>query len=388
MCKCVSDLTGFGKTYTCTSGLCHVLIKYPDTHAIILCPQKAVKAFKRELSEKLRVQFNELTSSKQEIIPGCRITLITHTSLKNHVDYIKNLKEEGHRLILLVDESHALQAPKSKFYQLVAGIRHYFSIVWLATATPLKNNIEGLYWMFNILDPKIFRSYWEFEKNFIITKTRLVRQMVGKPGNKHPVQRQIKEIVGYKNLNVLQQILSQYIIIKQKHYNLEFHYHNIKLKDRELEPYMLASEGLARESSEDNFAVRLHDLQKVVDNIDPNYKVTDSLSSKEELFLSVCLKSIKEGHPVLVYCDYTEVVDRLETLLSLDLCKKNGVKQVLKVTGDVSQSKREKVEELIDKGTVVLITSAGTESINLQRADTMIFYDTPFACLSFIQAVR
>ena len=218
--KCVNACqTGFGKTYTCTSGLCHVLIKYPDTHAIILCPQKAVKAFKRELSEKLRVQFNELTSSKQEIIPGCRITLITHTSLKNHVDYIKNLKEEGHRLILLVDESHALQAPKSKFYQLVAGIRHYFSIVWLATATPLKNNIEGLYWMFNILDPKIFRSYWEFEKNFIITKTRLVRQMVGKPGNKHPVQRQIKEIVGYKNLNVLQQILSQYIIIKQKHYN-------------------------------------------------------------------------------------------------------------------------------------------------------------------------
>ena len=48
----------------------------------------------------------------------------------------------------------------------------------------------------------------------------------------------------------------------------------------------------------------------------------------------------------------------------------------------------EKVEELIDKGTVVLITSAGTESINLQRADTMIFYDPPFAWLSFIQAVR
>ena len=47
--KCVNACqTGFGKTYTCTSGLCHVLIKYPDTHAIILCPQKAVKAFKRE----------------------------------------------------------------------------------------------------------------------------------------------------------------------------------------------------------------------------------------------------------------------------------------------------------------------------------------------------
>lgn len=121
---------------------------------------------------------------------------------------------------------------------------------------------------------------------------------------------------------------------------------------------MKASEGLARETSEDNFAVRLHDLQMVVDNIDPNYRVDNTLSSKEELFLSVCLNCIKQKHPVLVYCDYTEVVDRLETLLHLDYCKQNGVQQVLKVTGSVSQKKREKVEELINIGTVVLITSA------------------------------
>lgn len=75
---------------------------------------------------------------------GCRITLITHTSLKNHVDYIKDLKNNGHRLMLLIDEAHACQSPKSKFYQLVMSIRPYFSIVHLMTATPLKNNIERI----------------------------------------------------------------------------------------------------------------------------------------------------------------------------------------------------------------------------------------------------
>ena len=55
---------GFGKTYLMCTALCHLLLKYPDTHAIVICPQKAVKAFKKELSQKLRIVYNTLTSSK------------------------------------------------------------------------------------------------------------------------------------------------------------------------------------------------------------------------------------------------------------------------------------------------------------------------------------
>ena len=85
---------------------CHVLLKYPDTHLIILCPQKAVKAFKRELTQKLRVAYNELTSANKNINPNARITIITHSMLKNNLDYISELKAEGKRLILIVDEAH------------------------------------------------------------------------------------------------------------------------------------------------------------------------------------------------------------------------------------------------------------------------------------------
>ena len=106
MCLCCSNLTGFGKTYTGCTVLCHLLIKYPDTHAIILAPQKAVKAFKRELGEKLKVAYNTFISSKADIQKGARISIITHTSLKKYIPYINQLKEQGHRLLLLVDEAH------------------------------------------------------------------------------------------------------------------------------------------------------------------------------------------------------------------------------------------------------------------------------------------
>lgn len=366
--------------------MCHILLKYPDTHAIMLIPQKAVKAFKKELSEKLRVAFNTFISSKADIQKGARITLITHTSLKKYIPYINQLKEEGHRLLLLVDEAHSLEEPNSKFYQLVASIRHYFSVSHFATATPLKNNIEGLYWLMYMLDPNILGRWEYFKANFLVIDRHPVVRYYGK--GKYKQKRIVweEEIVGYKNIQALREILDKYIIIKQKQYNLLFQYHKTELLESEVKPYLEAGEGLLRDSAKDSFAVRMHDLQMVVDNINEKYKVENKLSSKEQLFIRLVREKIKDKHPTLVYCDYNEVVDRLEFLLEKSK-HITGVKKILKVTGSVSQKEREKVEDLIDETTIVLITSAGTESINLQKADSFIFYDIPFSILTFMQAV-
>ena len=40
------------------------------------------------------------------MMKGARISIITHTSLKKYIPYINQLKEQGHRLLLLVDEAH------------------------------------------------------------------------------------------------------------------------------------------------------------------------------------------------------------------------------------------------------------------------------------------
>ena len=317
---------------------------------------------------------------------GARISIITHTSLKKYIDYITELKNNGKRLILLVDEAHCLESNDSKIYQMVASIRHYFSVCWFATATPLKNNIEGLYWLMHMLDPNILGRWEYFKANFLVIDRHPVVRYYGK--GKYKQKRIVweEEIVGYKNIQALREILDKYIIIKQKQYNLQFQYHKTELLESEVKPYLEAGEGLLRDSAKDSFAVRMHDLQMVVDNINEKYKVENKLSSKEQLFIRLVREKIKDKHPTLVYCDYNEVVDRLEFLLEKSK-HITGVKKILKVTGSVSQKEREKVEDLIDETTIVLITSAGTESINLQKADSFIFYDIPFSILTFMQAV-
>ena len=102
--------------------------------------------------------------------------------------------------------------------------------------------------------------------------------------------------------------------------------------------------------------------------------------------MKVIIDLMKTKEPILIYFDYTDALNRIKYILN-ETKGFLGIKQVLEVSGDVNQKQREKVEELIDKGTIVLVTQAGTESINLQKANTVIFYDIPFAVQTFIQMV-
>lgn len=95
---------------------------------------------------------------------------------------------------------------------------------------------------------------------------------------------------------------------------------------------------------------------------------------------------MQKGEPILIYFDYKDALDRINYILN-ELKVYLNIKQILEVSGDISQKQREKVEEQIDTGTIVLLTQAGTESINLQKANTVIFYDIPFAIQTFIQMV-
>ena len=421
--------TGLGKTYSTLTAAVLAMLQNKDLDTVIICPQCAVKAFRRELTEKIKVRFNLLTSGKKDFQSGARIHITTHSAFKKYAEFFDKLHESGKKLLLMIDEAQIMADSGNQLYKLLAERRHYFSIVWEMTATPLGNHLEGLYWLLFFLNPKIVGSLDEFKRNyFIITHNNVVR-WCGKYPNKYKRTFREEVVLGYKNLDKLAEVLKNYVIIKQKPYNLEWHYHRFKITPEEEEQYFIAGQGLKRETSEKNFAVRMHDLQMVIDNLtipvdrtvleykirkaaaDSGKNISDekvkellrkkieelnthrkttimksSLNSKEKEYLNTVAEEMKKGNPVLTYLDYSDAVDRLEMLLNKTRAI-TGVKEVLKVTGSINLKEREKVEEAIKEGTVVLITSAGTESINLQKSNCMIFYDIPFSVLTFIQAV-
>ena len=378
--------TGLGKTLSTLTAAYWLLYKYKDLHLIVACPQKALKAFKKELSRS-RVQFNVLESSKKDFTLNKRITVVTHTSMQKYEQDIVDLRAR-YRLMCIFDEAHCLQDPEGKLYKLVARMRPLFAVFWAATATPLKNDISGLYFMINIVRPNYLGSWEAFKYSYLKTKRTKIYQKVWRGGRPIGIERTVEEILGYKNLDVLKSKLDDIIIIRQKKYNLEFHYLKTNLTNEEETFYLNAGAGLfMKKETKDVWAARLHQLQRIVDNIHENYNTDEmKLSSKEKCLMKLLKDKLQSNEPCIVYFDYKEALDRIKFILEKTKAY-TGIHRILEVSGDIKIKQREEVEELIDSKSIVLVTQAGTESINLQKANNVVFYDIPFAIQSFIQMV-
>ena len=375
-------LTGLGKTYTAVTLATQLMLKNRDLVTVIIAPPKALLSFEKELTEKLNVSYSIISTEKTFKNPNSRFILISNTCIDKAIPILGNIHKK-YKLLGIVDESHnGLQNPKSNMYKQFIQIRKIFCVLYFLTATSCKNNIEGMYWMISLLNPQLLGSWTNFRYNFLVINRKQITQTTK---NRNKVKRNIEEIVGYKNIELLQKILSDIIIVRQKEYNLEFTYHKTYLNDIETSNYLKASGGNISEKAKDFWSVRLRDITFVVDNVAENIQL-EQISNKEKLLLKVLLNNIKNNRPTIIYCEYINVLERLNNLINI-FKRDLGITNTLIIKGGVSMSERKKIQDIISVDKPLLITSAGGESINLQKANSIIFYDLPYDIAKIMQII-
>ena len=372
-----------GKTYTNCTAMVRLLLQNKDLVFFVVVPPKALAIFRKELSTKLGVSYSEI-SSQNKINNNSRIYLVANTRLKDIIPIISKLQAKGYKLGMLLDEGHILQSTNNDFTKLLWSIRKSFTVFWIATATPCGNDIYGIYNLMTFINPKVLGTKDDFTSKFLITEKRRVKKF-------NPFTHRYEfpwedVVVGTKNLDLLQETISDYVILRQKKYNLDFVTHKCDLDVDETQAYLQASAGLARDTSKKNWAVRLNDIQRVLDNVSEKYSKSSKLCSKEKLLVQVVASLIDE-HAVLVYAELIEVIDRLELLFTKLKGLGYNIGNIYRITGSQSFDERARIEKELKVSDIVLLTSAGSESINLQKSDTLIFYDATFSIKTFIQAV-
>ena len=376
------ELTGLGKTYTAVTLATQLMLKNKDLVTVVIAPPKALMSFEKELNEKLKISYSLISTESTIRNPKGRFILISNTCIEKSIpllgDLYKNFKVLG-----IVDESHnGLQNPKSSMFKLFTQIRKIFCILYFLTATSCKNNIEGMYWMITLLNPNLLGSWTSFRYNYLIINRKKITQTTK---NRQKVQRTVDEIVGYKNVDKLQAILNEIIIVRQKQYNLEFNYHTTHLNDVETQNYLRASGGKMSEKAKDFWSVRLRDITFVVDNVSEEIE-QETISNKEKLLLKVLLQNIRDNKPTIIYCEYVSVLERLDYLIKA-FRRDLGIIDTLIIKGGVSMNERKRIQDIISVDRPLLITSAGGESINLQKANAIIFYDLPYDIAKIMQII-
>ena len=375
-------LAGLGKTYTAVTLAAWLMLKNRDLITVIIAPPKALMSFEKELTEKLKISYSVISTEKTFKNKNGRILLISNTCLEKAVPTLGELYKK-YKILGIVDESHnGLQNRSSAMYKQFVQIRKIFCVLYFLTATSCKNNIEGMYWMISLLNPSLLGSWTNFRYNYLILNRKQITQTT-KKGAK--VKRTVEEIVGYKNIEQLQAILNEIIIVRQKEYNLEFNYHTTHLNDEETSNYLKASGGKMSEKAKDFWSVRLRDITFVVDNVSETIK-QEEISNKEKLLLKVLLQNIRANKPTIIYCEYVSVLERLDYLIKA-FRRDLGIKDTLIIKGGVSMNERKRIQNIISVDKPLLITSAGGESINLQKANAIIFYDLPYDIAKIMQII-
>jgi SNF2 family DNA or RNA helicase len=119
------------------------------------------------------------------------------------------------------------------------------------------------------------------------------------------------------------------------------------------------------------------------DEFDRPVTSTEGRSSKEAALVELLSEEF-DGEKVIVYTRFKSHIPRLQAILA-----KEGIKSVV-ISGDVTKASarkaaQDKFQDPSSKISVIFITDAGSESINLQAAAAMIFFDTPWSWGRYVQ---
>jgi len=373
--------TGLGKTLVSLTAMRVLQDKYGKARGIIVCPIKAVKIFKKELITRLGYAEHEIglvTNQEMEYdINHNKIFIITNTALQKYYSIIPDLAARN-KLVLIVDEAHQLQDNQSKFYTLLEEVKVFFTAIWFTTATPVLNDLDSLYNIVSFLDKKFFGT----KTRFLDTYTKYVLKDIYIKGGK---KRKVRDTTGYKNMGELKTKLESICIMRQRKYNLKFTNVSESLTPDEAAIYERVSEGIIGDE-ERTFGQRMHDLQRLVDNAYADDMVCELDSTKEKLLIKTLKALISKDFSAVVYVDYLDTIDRVEKVL-YENQDEIGFNKIYQIKGSVDLKVREMVEDAIDKRDIILVTKAGTESINLQKANCVVMYDIPFSVKDCIQLI-
>src|SRR5450432_1389776 len=336
--------------------------------SLVLMPTSLIGNWQRELKKfapHLRVV--TLHGSKRDArrreIPEADVVLTTYPLLLRDLEHFRD--REFHLLIL--DEAQAIKNPRSQINKAVSALsaRHRLCL----SGTPVENNLEELWSLFDFLMPGFLGDANRFRTTF--------RTPIERDGN-------------VQKLEALRAAVAPFILRRMKEHVAR----DLPPKTELVRPVELTGDQRelyesirAAAHSEVRTAIRKKGIPAsaiaILDALmklrqvccDPRLVTVPSArsvqtSAKFTLFFELLTTQLEQGRRVLVFSQFT----RMLALLSQGL-KERNIRQV-ELTGSTVDRQKVVDEFEAGKADVFLISlKAGGTGLNLTRADTVIHYD-------------
>lgn len=387
----VGDDTGLGKTIETIAALCQLWRRDPNIKVLVLTKKSSVTQWDDEFTRfttgvKVFVADGGVTAraklqSDWAKASGPCVLIQGYSSACNDLSKMQGWKN----YILICDEATVFKSPTTRVHKVCKHYSSQASRCWGLTATLIKNNLTEGYGIYKVVCPDLFQmTPTAFVSNFCIVQ---MQKIAG--------GRQVPVVVGYRDSDIarFREIIDPVYLGRPKHAVaadlpvLTTRDIFVGMTKFQEEKYIEAEAGVLMhgggEEKETTSLTALIYCQEIVNHPGliefPTYN-SEKLDALVEILSG---EGEFEGKKVIVFTRFSKMVD-----IAIPVLAKAGIKSV-KVTGGEDGKQRKKAMDDFqdpDSGVqVIWITMAGGDAINLQAAECIIFYDTPWSAGDYIQ---
>ena len=377
----LADEMGLGKTIQTLTVL--EMNKNDGPH-IVVCPKSLIYNWENEIKKyfpEMKVLIIDKDSDKRKKLiqhANKYNIIITSYSMvqKDYIHYIENEIEFNYQVL---DEAHYVKNIKtlsSKAVRIIPAKRKL-----LLTGTPLENNLDELYGTFELIMPGYLGSKLEFRKDFVSKIERNnqialeILQAKIRPFILRRTKKEVlKELPDKQEQIVLNEMTNKQIGVYNEVLN------RVKTEVNEL----ISKQGF--EKSRIQVLSALLKLRQVCNHpslADKSFQNQEDISGKYEQYKELLEEVIDSGEKVLVFSQFTSMLDIFENDL------RNSTTKYLRLDGS-TKNRQEIVDEFNDNDEVkvfLISLKAGGVGLNLTSASTVFLYDPWWNPMAEQQAV-
>ena len=387
----VGDDTGLGKSLEAISTLCYLWEKNPNLKVLVLTRKSAVRQWVDEFARftegvtaipcRGTPQQREAIRAEFDQTKGPTVLVMGHRGVVVDIKHFQD-REWG---VLVVDEAAVMKTPGTQAHQVMRHLSSKSQRVWGMTATLIKNNLVEGYGIYKVVEPNLFRQTLpQFIDNYCVTQLISVGR-----------GRKVKQIVGYKRSDIerFRMMIEPFYLGRPKHQvakelpPLTTRRVSVGMTPMQHTKYQEAIAGLLEigtgEEKEVTKLTAVTYCQEIVNHL--GLIGCEGDSEKLDELIEMLTEGELAGKKVIVFTRFEKMVT-----IGVEACEKAKVKCV-RITGKEDEDERkvsqDTFQDINSDIRVVWITTAGSDAINLQMAEAIVFYDTPFSAGDYIQTL-
>ena len=371
---CLADDMGLGKTVQTIALLSRM---YPKAKkpTLIVMPRSLLFNWARELETfvpKLKFCIYHSTGRDWEAASANQIILTTYGTLRSDVETI--VQTEFHTVIL--DESQAIKNLNTKTAQAALTLKANFRLA--LSGTPVENNLGELYTLFRFLNPAMFSSAADFERDYA--------QPIQKENDDEAANELRKKIYPFILRRLKSDVVKdlppklEQVLYVEMGEDQKKHYEERRLFYKSIIDGEIQKNGIAK--SQFVILEAMLELRQIATV--PESKTEGLIqSAKSERLLEALEEAVSNGHKCLVFSNFLAGVEQVCTALNSREIKH------LSMTGATTNRETLVHRFQNDPKTKVFVMSlkTGGVGLNLTAADTVFILDPWWNTSAEAQAV-